>query len=261
MTTKPINSEEYDDPDLYDIENDSYKDDIPFLKMWASKQGGTILDIACGTGRSAIPLAEKGFKLIGIDIHKGMLKQAKLKTKNNSMQVKWVEQDCTNFDLNLKSRLAYMTGNSFQHFLTNESQNLLFNSIYNHLEEDGVFIFNTRFPSSEELLQPSKEEYWKSYVNRNGQKVDVYTISSYDSLNQVQDYITIRKTKNETGIILTEKKTKISLRYVYPKEMVRLLSETGFEIIDILADWDGTPVTNESYQMIYVCKKISSNVF
>ncbi|MFB7642836.1 class I SAM-dependent methyltransferase, partial [Peribacillus butanolivorans] len=79
MESINANSEEYDDPILYDKENDPYIEDLSYLLKWASKTEGPIIDLACGTGRATIPLASKGYKLIGVDIHKGMLDEAKRK--------------------------------------------------------------------------------------------------------------------------------------------------------------------------------------
>ncbi|OAB38553.1 class I SAM-dependent methyltransferase [Paenibacillus macquariensis] len=60
MTDKRIldNADEYDNPILYDLENDAYIGEVPFLSEWASrKPDGIIIDLACGTGRVTIPLA------------------------------------------------------------------------------------------------------------------------------------------------------------------------------------------------------------
>ncbi|WP_347568879.1 hypothetical protein [Evansella sp. AB-P1] len=131
-------------------------------------------------------------------------------------------------------------------------------SVNKHLNVGGVFIFGTRFPSMDELLQPSTEEYWKTYIdNETKNKVDVYTISRYDALNQLQHYTTIRRFNNRDEVE-KEVRTTISLRYVFPKEMERMLSVNGFEIINVYKDWDETPITEDSYEMIYVCKKNSS---
>ncbi|MFS0864056.1 class I SAM-dependent methyltransferase [Fredinandcohnia sp. 179-A 10B2 NHS] len=250
------NLEEYDNPELYDKENNPYIDDVKFLMKWAQKKGGPIIDLACGTGRATIPLAEKGFELLGVDIHTGMLELARKKTDGKNLPVSWVEQDCTKLDLGIKSPFIYMVGNSFQHFLTNEVQNQLLTSIRNHLEENGVFVFGTRFPSADELLQPPTEEYWKSYRDEEtGRIVDVSTINNYDSLTQVQHYITIRRSKDENGNIVSETKSNIALRYVFPQEMKRLLNENGLEVLEIYRDWNENPLTSDSYQMIYVCQK------
>ncbi|WP_196121304.1 class I SAM-dependent methyltransferase [Anaerobacillus alkaliphilus] len=251
------NTEEYDDPILYDKENEAYLPELPLLVKWAEKSNGTIIDIACGTGRVTIPLAKRGYNLIGIDVHKGMLDEAKKKSAALDLSIEWKEQDCTNFHLEMKSKFIFSVGNSFQHFLTNEAQDGLLSSVNKHLEMDGVFIFGTRFPSADELLQPSTEEYWRTYTDQDtGDIVDVYTISNYDSLNQIQHYTTIRKYKNTDRQIVNEKRTNISLRYVYPKEIERMLKMHGFEIVNKYRDWDENPLTNDSYQMIYVCRKV-----
>ncbi|WP_144512168.1 class I SAM-dependent methyltransferase [Bacillus sp. FJAT-22090] len=251
------NLEEYDDPASYDIENNAYLGELPFLTEWASKKRGPIIDLACGTGRITIPLASNGYEIIGVDLHAGMLELARRKAKALDQQIEWVAQDCTQLSLKCKSPLIFMVGNSIQHFHSNDSQNMLLASVYNHLEEDGVFIFGTRFPNAVELLQPSTEEYWKTYHDSTRDKeVDVYTISDYDALSQIQHYTTIRKFKNKEGKIVDEKRTNISLRYTYPKEMERLLAENRFEIVHLYKDWNGTPISNDSYEMIYVCQKV-----
>lgn len=45
-------------------------------------------------------------------------------------------------------------------------------------------------------------------------------------------------------------------RYVFPKEMERILGENGFEIVNVFKDWHEGPITNESYGMVYVCRKV-----
>ncbi|MFC5734601.1 class I SAM-dependent DNA methyltransferase [Cytobacillus gottheilii] len=250
--------EEYDDPILYDQENEAYFPELPFLLKWAEKQQGIIVDLACGTGRLTIPLAKRGYHLAGVDIHNGMLTKAKQKSDQHGVRIDWREQDCTVLDLQIKSHFIYCVGNSFQHFHSNEEQDRFLTSVYKHLHDDGIFIFGTRFPSEEELLQPSTEEYWRSYKDNEQVTVDVYTISQYDSLSQIQHYTTIRKYKNQDGTIINEKITGIQLRYVFPKEMERLLRSNGFEILHHYSDWQESEITNDSYESIYVCRKKNS---
>jgi SAM-dependent methyltransferase len=239
------NAEEFNNPILYDQENESFQDDIPFLLKWANETEGPIVDIACGTGRATIPLAEAGFDMIGIDINGNMLAKGIRKAAELSIPIQWEEQDCTKFQLGVKTRMIFTVGNSFQHFLTNEDQDML------HLELGGIFIFGTRFPSSEELLQPSTEEYWRSYTDRDTQqKVDVYTISEYEPIEQLQHYITVRRMKEKAS------STRITLRYTYPKEMERLLTKHGFKIVHLFQDWKETPLSKDAYEMVYVCEKV-----
>lgn len=244
------NFQEYNIPELYDIENDSLHD-LALLEEYADSNGLNI-DLACGTGRVTIPFAEKGYRMIGVDNHEGMLSRAEEKTKNPLID--WVKQDLKKLKLDVTSQFIYMVGNSFQHFLTNEDQDQLLQSVHAHLQANGVFIFDTRFPSKEELLQAETEEYWRSFTDHLGRKVDVSTIAVYQAVTQVQSYLTIRRFQERDGSIL-KTESKISLRYVYPAEMDRLLASHGFSVVHRYQDWRKTELTNDATNMVYVCRK------
>ena len=169
------NLDEYNNPVLYDDENEQYTEDVAFLLTEAAHKSGIILDLACGTGRATIPLAQAGHSLIGVDIHPPMLQEAQKKAEALKLSVQWVEQDCTKLDLKVKSDFIYIIGNSFQHFLTNEEQHAFLRSVYTHLNDGGTFIVGIRFPSIEELTPTEAEEYWKSYQDSDtGFMTDVY---------------------------------------------------------------------------------------
>lgn len=249
------NLSEYEDPEKYDLENNPFLDDVAFLMKWIDTVEGPIIDLACGTGRATIPLAQRGCSLIGVDLHEGMLSWAVEKSRNLALPIRWVKQDCSKLELQERSNLIYMVGNSFQHFLTNRSQTELLTSVYRHLNPQGLFIFSIRFPNAEELLAPSDEEYWRSYKDEQGNTVDMYTVSSYDAIAQVQLCTTIRRTKDEEGRIVKDHKSDISLRFTFPQEMERLLAETGFDILHSYGDWQGNVLTSDSHSMVYVAQK------
>ncbi|MFC4713482.1 class I SAM-dependent methyltransferase [Planococcus dechangensis] len=246
------NFEKYADPEAYDLEYQNYLKDVPFLLEWADRQKGTILDLGCGTGRVTIPLAEQGHKLIGVDLHKGMLEQAKEKTADTPLAVEWVLQDCTQLALQVVASFIYMTGNSFQHFLTNDSQNRLLQSVWTHLEPNGVFVFNTRFPVLDELAQVDTST--RTYTDRRNRRVMDTTIETYHALTQILHCSSTREIMDgpEAG---TSERDSISLRYVFPLEMERLLTEAGFIVLESYSSWDKKPLSASSSEMIYVCMK------
>lgn len=260
LTQEPkmtANSQEYDNPALYDAENKDFNDDFAFIEKWAALMGGTVIELACGTGRTAIPLAERGYPVVGVDLHEGMLELAKQKSAQDYSDIRWELQNCEDLDLDLKSSLIFMTGNGFQHFLTNESQDKLLQSVCKHLKESGIFIFNTRFPNKEELLAPETEEYWRTYQDTEGNEVDIFTKSVYHSLTQIQDYEISRKTKRKDGTIQSVNHTHLQLRYTYPMEMERTLAKHGLKVIELYGDWDENPPSDTKPELIYVCQKES----
>ena len=62
--------------------------------------GSTILDVGCGTGRHAIELAKRGYKVTGVDISSGMLAEAKKAAFNADVNVEWIQSDAVKFNSN-----------------------------------------------------------------------------------------------------------------------------------------------------------------
>jgi ubiquinone/menaquinone biosynthesis C-methylase UbiE len=57
-----------------------------------------ILDIGCGTGRHAIELAKRGYKVTGIDLSESQLKRAEQKAKDNNIHVDFQQADARNLE-------------------------------------------------------------------------------------------------------------------------------------------------------------------
>ncbi len=67
------NLEEFRDPQAYDLQDEGYYEDYPLTEQWARSLGGPLLDLACGTGRMALRMAELGYQVTGVDITPEML--------------------------------------------------------------------------------------------------------------------------------------------------------------------------------------------
>lgn len=75
------------------------EDEIAFLITHLALQPGQqVLDLGCGIGRHAIALAQRGFKLTGVDISSGMLAQAHQAAQQTGVGVTWIEADATRFE-------------------------------------------------------------------------------------------------------------------------------------------------------------------
>lgn len=113
----------YADPEGYDAEN-TMVDEMPVLLPLARWMGGPILDLACGTGRTTLPLAQAGFEVIGVDMSEPMLARAREKAHELGLAVDFQLQDCRRLDVPVVARMTTMTGNTFQEFLTNDDQTI-----------------------------------------------------------------------------------------------------------------------------------------
>ena len=61
-------------------------------------ENSKILDVGCGTGNFSIKLAKKNFKIVGIDISKKMLNIARKKSKQQSLNIEFIEMDAHKLD-------------------------------------------------------------------------------------------------------------------------------------------------------------------
>ena len=129
------NLEAFADPVNYDHEDPS-DTGVAFYRALAQEAGGSVLEIACGTGRVSIPIARLGFAVTGLDIVPGMLALAR--SKSAGLPTRWVEGDARAFDLGEQFRLIFLTRNAFQAFLTRADQEVLLERVRAHLHDEGL---------------------------------------------------------------------------------------------------------------------------
>ena len=254
------NLEAFADPANYD-RADSSDTGVAFYSDLAREIGGPILEIACGTGRVALPIACLGYAVTGLDIVPGMLAQAR--RKSAGLPVRWVEGDARTFDLHERFRLIYMTGNAFQAFVTNAEQAALLQRVYVHLADDGLLAFETRNPllpgvktrpgGFVPLETRTEEDAWASYINVDGHAVRVSTTQVYDHVAQVVHLTGYERWHD--GSREQTKVTRTALRYTFPQELAALLSANGFTSLRRYGDWDKTPLAIDSPSIISVCTK------
>ena len=103
--------------ELYDISVPDWDGELDFyreLVREAKARKQSILEVACGTGRVSIRLAEEGVEVVGTDLVTAMLEVACSK----SAKVRWVEGDMRTLDLGETFGLILLPGHSFQFVLT-----------------------------------------------------------------------------------------------------------------------------------------------
>jgi SAM-dependent methyltransferase len=126
--------------DNYDEWHKGLMDDEGAVQAIAElADGGPVLEFGVGTGRLAVPLAERGVEVVGVDISPEML--SKLKEKTSAVTV--VEADMTTVSLEREFALAYIAFNSIFVLETQEGQVELFRNAARHLRSGGRFALET----------------------------------------------------------------------------------------------------------------------
>ena len=121
-----------------------------------------IVDLACGTGNTAIPWATRGRTVIGVDVSEAMLRVARRK----SDRVRWVRQDLTSLRLDAQADLATCHFDALNHVLDADDLKRVFVGVFRILRPGGLFQFdlNTRYflqwlSTSEKLFRVGRHSF------------------------------------------------------------------------------------------------------
>ena len=247
---------EYADPEIYDLENDSFEPAGSFIMEIAQRTGGPLLDLGCGTGRLTIPLAGYGVDIAGLDIVPAMIEHAR--QKSASLPIEWITADVRAFQLQRKFRLIFESGSVFQHMLTRHDQEAFLNRVHEHLHDEGLFIVASIFPHPSLFGTVEEEQDWFTERHPDGYEIRVSGTEVYDAMRRVKVETVYRRWTDNYGRDVV-RVAPLSLRYELPEEMEALLRNNGFEVVERYGDYDSSPLTNESRMQIYVCKTLWSS--
>jgi len=109
----------------------------------------TILDVACGSGIPTVLLAQKGYRMIGVDRSREML--AVLESKRGNLPIKLVCADIRDFKISEPVDAAISLYDSINYLLTEEDLERCFGCVFKSLVGQGIFVFdmNTVYGLSE----------------------------------------------------------------------------------------------------------------
>ena len=118
-------------------------DDVPFYVGLAEEADGPVVELAVGTGRVAVPVAElTGKRILGIDSSLAMLEIARAHTEEAGVDLELREGDMRDFELDEPAALVYCPARSLLHLPTWADRRRVFERIAAALEPGGRFAWN-----------------------------------------------------------------------------------------------------------------------
>jgi SAM-dependent methyltransferase len=128
------------------------------LKEFSNRPMNKFLDLGCGTGGHSIPLAERGYRLTGVDISEEMLKEAEQKSNRLGVDVEFLSGDIRSLDLEISFDAVFAMFAVISYQPTNDDLIAAFRTARRHLEQDGLFIFDTWYGPSVLTIRPAERE-------------------------------------------------------------------------------------------------------
>ncbi len=233
----------------YDLvyQDKDYKAECDFLQSifskYFSKPVRTILDLGCGTGGHALILAEKGYKVAGVDLSREMLEVARKKAKERRLNIEFIQGDIRNMGLNQKFDAVISMFAVISYQITNEDLMSVFKTASRHLKKNGLFIFDAWFGPAVLIQKPSDRF---KVIEKDNERIIRFATPVLDILNHTVDvkYKIIKLSKNK---VLDEVDEVHKVRFLFPQEIGLICNMTGFEVLELcpFMNLEKTPTEND----------------
>ena len=206
--------------------------------------GGAALELGIGTGRVALPLAERGVEVHGIDASEAIV--AKMRAKPGGDAIPVTISDFSHFSLvegnpHKRFSLVYVVFNTLFQATSQEAQVQCFRSAAAHLTDDGVFVVEAFVPDPTRFTRGQ-------IVSASRVESDLVSleISRHDPVNQLvhSQHLFVSK----SGIKLCP----VQVRYSWPSELDLMAQLAGMRLRERWGDWDGSPFTASSENHISI---------
>ena len=253
MNNKPASF--YSDAWRYDIVEGAYAagEFLDFYRRQIKRHGEPVLELACGTGRLTIPLAEDAVDITGLDLFEEMLDLAKKKASDRGVKIPLIQGDMRRFDLGKKFSFIFIPAQSLSHLHTRNEVEDCLSCVRGHLTKGGRLLIELFNPSLSLLSRNSDEPYTlgdRPFELPDGtDRVFISCRAHYDSATQVNAIEFIyRHEKNDEVRTLS-----FEMRQFYPQEIDALLSYNGFEIEQKYGDYHENNFSSKSSKQLIVC--------
>ncbi|WP_225094809.1 class I SAM-dependent methyltransferase [Streptomyces sp. CoH27] len=200
--------------------------------------GGAALEFAIGTGRVAVPLAERGVPVTGIELSEPMVER--LRTKADAAAIPVVIGDMATTAAPGTYRLVYLVYNTISNLLTQAEQVECFRNAARHLGPGGRFVIELWVPELRTLPPGKTATVWRADAGYIG-------LDTYDVLDQRVVSHHVRFDDTERAELY-----RSPHRYIWPAELDLMAQLAGFELESRHADWEGGAFTAESRSHVSV---------
>jgi SAM-dependent methyltransferase len=202
--------------------------------------GGRALELAIGTGRIGLPLAERGVPVAGIDNSEAMLDR--LREKPGAERIEFVAGDMATTRVDGEFSLVYLVFNTIFNLTTQDGQVACFENAAAHLRSGGRFVIEARVPELQRLPLGQTVLPWRA--DPSGLSFYVYDVVT-QRLSGQHFYV-------EDGRV---QPSPTEMRYAWPVELDLMARVAGMRLEHRWAGWGGEPFTALSPSHVSVYRK------
>ncbi|MET7287853.1 class I SAM-dependent methyltransferase [Streptomyces sp. NPDC005573] len=203
--------------------------------------GGRMLELGIGTGRIALPLAERGAEVHGIDLSRAMVERLRAKPGGDAVPV--TIGDFASAKADGLFRVVYLVFNTIMNLTSQDAQVACFRNAAEHLEPGGRFVVEVTVPDLRRL--PPGQDAVPFRVEEGRLGFDLYDVATQSMSSH---HVRVAEDGSATHLA-------VPFRYVWPAELDLMARLAGLRLRDRWDGWDREPFTGESRQHVSVWEK------
>jgi SAM-dependent methyltransferase len=259
-------SDLYKHPEEYDREHLGDDEDIGFyLSLSRRLAPRKVLELGCGTGRIALPLAELGFEVIGLDNQPEMLQKAEERRRQARNEIRerlqFFEGDMRTWSASRDFDLILIPASSITHVHSLEDQLAVWNTCHDNLRPGGRLLVDVTMPNLASFADSFR------VPPRTPVEIDIDNINESDGTRLIR-----RKT---TRYLSHEQRAQIRFMYekyqdgrgvetflddfeshvFFPRELRLLFIHTGYEVEETMGDYVGRALKADSPIIIMIGRR------
>lgn len=216
----------------------------PAVDVLAELAGhGAAIELGIGTGRIALPLAQRGVRVCGIDVSAPMV--AKLREKPGAEQIDVTIGDFASTRVEGTFSLAYLVWNAITNLTTQDEQVACVQNAAAHLELGGCLVVEVDVPDLRRLPPGETVRPFRVSATRLG-------FDAYDVVAQIQVSHHFWKVGD------TFEASSAPYRYVWPSELDLMARIAGLQLRDRWSGWTREPFASDSARSVSVWEKKAS---
>ena len=212
---------------------------VDFLAGLAGQ--GAALELGIGTGRIALPLAERGVRVHGIDLSKAMV--ARLRAKPGADRIGVTIGDFSTTAVDGTYSLAYVVFNTLGNLTTQAAQSACFRNVAGHLEPGGCFVVEIGVPELQRV--PPGDTMRVFHASETHWGIDEYDVA-------IQGLVSHHFTRVDDGRF---ELVSVPFRYVWPAELDLMAELAGMKLRERWSGWLREPFTSASGKHVSVWEK------
>lgn len=234
-----------------EIDYEAWADDTDArIRSELGRPAACILDLGCGTGSMSIPLAARGWDVIGLDLSEEMLSVAYGRAVAAGVQdkIQWTQQDMTDFSLYGEVDAVVSTLDALNHLSSPARLTSCFRGVRSVMAADGVFLFDMH----------TKRQFEETYAQ------EVYTMETegafcvwendYNPSTRLCDFRITLFCRGADGRY-TRRDSRETERYFPLTTVRRCLDAAGMTLVGVAGDHDGRSLQDDDLRLYCMAKR------